>query len=193
VIEIEGKLISLDIFQKQFVCDLSKCKGACCVEGDDGAPLTEEEVHWIEEDLDSIKPYMRKEGVEAVDRDGVYYMDADDEPVTTLVNGGECAFVRFDEQGIAKCTIEEAFEDGKSQFKKPISCHLYPIRVSQLKKYEALNYNSWHLCDPACALGKELKVKTYKFLKEPIIRKWGEDFFNELKLVDSQLERDKRI
>jgi len=193
VIEIEGKLISLDIFQKQFVCDLSKCKGACCVEGDDGAPLTEEEVHWIEEDLDSIKPYMRKEGVEAVDRDGVYYMDADDEPVTTLVNGGECAFVRFDEQGIAKCTIEEAFEDGKSQFKKPISCHLYPIRVSQLKKYEALNYNIWHLCDPACALGKELKVKTYKFLKEPIIRKWGEDFFNELKLVDSQLERDKRI
>ena len=193
MIEIEGKLISLDIFQKEFVCDLSKCKGACCVEGDDGAPLTEEEVQWIEEDLDSIKPYMRKEGVEAVDRDGVFYMDADDEPVTTLVNGGECAFVRFDEQGIAKCTIEEAFEDGKSQFKKPISCHLYPIRVSQLKKYEALNYNNWHLCDPACALGKELKVKTYKFLKEPIIRKWGEDFFNELKLVDSQLEREKRI
>ena len=153
MIELEGKLISLDVFKKQFVCDISICKGACCVQGDDGAPLTLEEVSIIEEDFDKIKPYMRKEGIEAVEHTGVFYMDQDNEPVTTLVNGGECAFVNFDEQGDAKCTIEEAYEDGETEFIKPISCHLYPIRVSKLNKYEALNFNNWHLCDPACLLG----------------------------------------
>ena len=192
VIEIRDKLISLDVFEKQFVCDLSKCKGACCVEGDDGAPLELEEISMMEEDLDRIKPYMRPEGIEAVDHTGVFYMDQDNEPVTTLVHGGECAFVNFDEQGVAKCSIEQAYEDGEANLKKPISCHLYPIRVSQLKKYEALNYNSWHLCEPACLLGESLKVKTFRFLKEPIIRKWGEEFFREMELVDYQLEREKQ-
>ena len=189
VIEIGDKLISLDIFEKQFVCDIAACKGACCVEGDDGAPLTMEEVSMIEEDLEKIKPYMREEGIEVVDQAGVFYMDVDNEPVTSLVNGGECAFVKFDGQGIAKCAIEEAYEDGETNFKKPISCHLYPIRVAKLNNYEALNYNSWHLCEPACKLGESLQVKTYKFLKEPIIRKWGEAFYHELELVDEELSK----
>jgi len=192
VIEIGDKLISLDVFEKQFVCDLSKCKGACCVEGDDGAPLELEELSMIEEDLDGIKPYMKPEGIEAVEHTGVFYMDQDNEPVTTLVQGGECAFVNFDEQGVAKCSIEQAYEDGECHMKKPISCHLYPIRVSRLKKYEALNYNSWHLCEPACQLGESLKVKTFRFLKEPIIRKWGKEFFREMEIVDTQLERERQ-
>lgn len=192
MIELEGKLISLDVFKKQFVCDISICKGACCVQGDDGAPLTLEEVSIIEEDFDKIKPYMRKEGIEAVEHTGVFYMDQDNEPVTTLVNGGECAFVNFDEQGVAKCTIEEAYEDGETEFIKPISCHLYPIRVSKLNKYEALNFNNWHLCDPACLLGESLQVKTYRFLKEPIIRQWGEPFFKELIKIDNQLEIESK-
>jgi hypothetical protein len=189
VIEIGDKLISLDVFEKQFVCDITACKGACCVQGDDGAPLTMDEVSIIEEDLEKIKPYMRKEGIEAVTHTGVFYMDQDNEPVTTLVDGSECAFVNFDAQGIAKCAIEEAYEDGETEFKKPISCHLYPIRVAQLNKYEALNYNTWHLCNPACSLGEALKVKTYQFLKEPIIRKWGEEFYREMEIVGEELEK----
>jgi hypothetical protein len=192
VIELEGKLISLDVFEKQFVCDIGSCKVACCVEGDDGAPLTMEEVSIIEDDLDKFKPYMRKEGIEAVAHTGVFYMDQDNEPVTTLVNGGACAFVNFNEQGVAKCSIEEAYEDGETAFIKPISCHLYPIRVSKLSKYEALNFNSWHLCNPACRLGESLQVKTYRFLKEPIIRQWGNSFFEELIKVDELLEKEKK-
>ena len=192
MIELEGKLISLDVFEKQFVCDIGSCKGACCVEGDDGAPLTMEEVSIIEDDLDKFKPYMRKEGIEAVAHTGVFYMDQDNEPVTTLVNGGACAFVNFNEQGVAKCSIEEAYEDGETAFIKPISCHLYPIRVSKLSKYEALNFNSWHLCNPACRLGESLQVKTYRFLKEPIIRQWGNSFFEELIKVDVLLEKEKK-
>lgn len=189
MIEIEDKLISLDVFEKRFVCDISACKGACCVEGDDGAPLTMEEVSIMEEELESYKPYMRDVGIEAIEHTGVFYMDTDNEPVTTLVNGGECAFVAFDENGVAKCAIEQAYEDGETEFKKPISCHLYPIRVSKLRNYEAINYNSWHLCAPACKLGEALEVKTYRFLKEPIIRKWGANFYKELEIVDRELSK----
>lgn len=189
MLEIDKKLISLDVFEKKFVCDLTACKGACCVEGDAGAPLTFEEVDILEEDLDKIKPYMRKEGIEAVEKDGVFYMDFDNVPVTTLVNGKECAFVRFDEKGTALCSVEDAYNDGKIEFKKPISCHLYPIRVAQLREYEAVNYNEWDICKPACDCGSKLNVPVYKFLKEPIIRKWGEEFFNELEIAAKELEK----
>lgn len=189
MIELEDKLISLDIFEKKFVCDLNACKGACCIEGDAGAPLSLEEVDIIEENLASIKPYMRAEGIEVVEKSGVFYMDEDNEPVTTLVNNAECAFVYFDEKGITKCAIEAAYYDKKIDFKKPISCHLYPIRVAKYRNFEAINYNEWHICKPACACGQKLNVSVYKFLKEPIIRKWGEGFFNELENIDKELEK----
>ncbi len=192
MIEIGNKLISLDVFEKRFVCDLSACKGACCVEGDNGAPLEEEEIDLIEEALEQVKPYMRKEGIEAVEETGVFYMDQDNEPVTTLVNNAECAFVFFDNNGITKCAIEQAYNDDKIDFKKPISCHLYPIRVAKLRTYVALNYNYWNICKDACKLGNELDVKVFKFLKEPIIRKWGEEFYNELEQVDKELEKSNR-
>ena len=192
MIEIGNKLISLDVFEKRFVCDLSACKGACCVEGDNGAPLEEEEIDLIEEALEQVKPYMRKEGIEAVEKTGVFYMDQENEPVTTLVNNAECAFVFFDNNGITKCAIEQAYNDDKIDFKKPISCHLYPIRVAKLRTYVALNYNYWNICKDACKLGNELDVKVYKFLKEPIIRKWGEEFYNELEQVDKELEKSNR-
>jgi hypothetical protein len=191
MVEIDDKLISLDVFEKRFICDLSACKGACCVEGDSGAPLEEEEISIIEDDLDAIKPYMRKEGVDAVDKTGVFYMDEDNEPVTTLVNEAECAFVFFDENNITKCSIEEAYNNGKTNFKKPISCHLYPIRVAKLRNYLAVNYSHWNICRDACKLGEELNVKTYQFLKEPIIRKWGKDFYKEMERVDQELEKKK--
>lgn len=191
MIELEGKLISLDVFEKNFVCDLNACKGACCVEGDAGAPLTFEEVEKMEEDLEKIMPYLTEKGRKAIEEKGVFYMDWDNEPVSTLIDGKECAFVSFDNDGTAKCGIEQAHKDGKTNFKKPISCHLYPIRVAKLSSYEAINYNKWSLCDPACKLGEELQVKTYKFLKEPIIRKWGKDFYSELVKVDEELAKNR--
>jgi hypothetical protein len=191
MIEIEDKIISLDLFEKRFVCDLNACKGACCVKGDHGAPLTFEEVDALEEELDKIQPYMRPEGIEAVAKTGVFYMDDENQPVTTLVNGGECVFVFFDKNNIAKCAVEEAYNQGKTTFKKPISCHLYPIRVAKLRKHEAINYSKWDICEPACKCGEELNVKVYRFLKEPIIRKWGNNFFEELEKIDKALEERK--
>lgn len=188
LLEIKDKIVSLEIFQKNFVCDLESCKGACCVEGDAGAPLTFEEVDIIEEILEDVKPYMRPEGIAAVEKSGVFYMDQENEPVTTLVNGGECAFVYFDERGIAKCAIEKAHAEGKTDFKKPVSCHLYPIREKKINDYTALNYDKWSICDPACKLGDELKVPVYKFLKEPLIRAYGEEFYHELEVVDEELK-----
>ena len=191
LVEIGDKVVSTQIFERKFVCDLNACKGACCVEGDSGAPLTYEEVSILEDDLEAIKPYMRKEGIEAVYKTGVFFMDQDNEPVTTLVNDSECAFVFFDEKGITKCAIEKAHKEGKTNFKKPISCHLYPIRVKQFNDFKGLNYDKWKICEPACACGESLNVPVFKFLKEPLIRAFGEEFFEELLVVDEEIKRQK--
>ena len=188
MIEIDKKLISLDVFEKKFVCDLTACKGACCIEGDAGAPLELEEIDILEENLEKIKPYMRNEGIDAVESQGVFYMDDDNMPVTTLVNDKECAFVRFDKNGTALCAIEDAYNDDVLNFKKPISCHLYPIRVAKIREYQAVNYSEWNICKPACECGSKLNVPVYKFLKEPIIRKWGEEFFTQLEITSKELD-----
>ncbi len=187
MVEIDKTLVSDDVFQKRFLCDLSACKGACCVEGDSGAPLEAEEIDILEDILDDIKPYMRQEGIDRVDETGVFTIDEDGEYVTPLVNNAECAFVQFDKSGIAKCAIEMAFRDGKVDFPKPISCHLYPIRLNELKDFTAVNYHHWPVCDPARACGAKLDVKVYKFLKEPIIRKFGEEYFHKMEAVDKHL------
>lgn len=189
LVEIDNKVISTEIFDRKFVCDLNACKGACCVEGDAGAPLTFEEVDIMEENLELYKPYMRPEGIEEVDKSGVFYIDQDNEPVSALINGGECAFVYFDEKNIAKCAIEKAYLEGKTDWKKPISCHLYPIRVKEFETLTAINYSEWHICEPACACGDKLDVPVYRFLKEPLIRAYGEDFFKELEKVDEELKK----
>ena len=188
IIEIGDILVSDELLEKHFVCDLNACKGACCVEGDDGAPLTEEEVSLIEDHIDDIKPYMTQEGINIVDEKGVFYMDRTNEPVTQLVKKKDCVFVTLDEDGITKCGIEYAYKDGKIPFNKPISCHLYPIRVGHFKTFKSLNYDQWPICSPACKLGDALKVPVYKFLKEPIIRAFGEDLYNELEKVEQQIK-----
>jgi hypothetical protein len=188
LVEIEDKIVSTQIFERQFVCDLTACKGACCIEGDNGAPVTAEEVQIIEANLPKIKSFMRPEGIAAVEKNGVAYLDNDLEPATTLVNGAECAFVFFDDAGIAKCAIEKAQREGHIDFLKPISCHLYPIRTKQFQDYTALNYEKWDICEPACACGEKLEVPVYKFLKEPLIRAFGPKFFQELEVVASELE-----
>lgn len=191
LVEIGDKIVSTQIFERKFVCDLNACKGACCVEGDAGAPLTLEEIDILEEDFEAIKPYMRQEGIDAVEKTGVFYMDQDNEAGTTLVNEKECAFVFFDNNGITKCSIEQAHKEGKTDFKKPISCHLYPIRVKEFNDFTALNYDKWDICSPACACGESLNVPVYKFLKEPLIRAFGEEFFDELSIVDEEIKKQK--
>lgn len=181
MIAIGDTLISEDVVEKKFVCDLNACKGACCVAGDSGAPLDKEELPLLEEVLEAVKPYMNKKGLAAVKKHGAYVVDSDGDYTTTLVSEkAECAFVFFDEQKIAKCAIEQAYTEGKIKWKKPISCHLYPIRISKHKGYDAVNYSHWDICAPACACGQKLEVPVYKFLKEPLIRKYGKEWFAAL-------------
>lgn len=181
MIQIEDKLISEDVFTEQFVCNLSKCKGACCVEGDVGAPLDKNETLILERIFDKVKPYLRPEGVKALEEQGTWTLDPNDNDyVTPMIEGKECAYVIFDEKGVTKCGIEKAYEDGAVDWQKPISCHLYPIRANQYSTFVALNYHEWEICNDACILGKELQVPVYKFLKTPLIRKYGEEFYSTL-------------
>jgi len=183
MIAIDQTLISEDLLEKKFVCDLNACKGACCVAGDSGAPLDKEELPILESLLDKIKPYMVKKGLAAIKKHGAFVIDGDGDYTTTLVSeGAECAFVYFDETSTAKCAIEKAYYDGVISWKKPISCHLYPVRISKHKGYDAVNYSKWDVCKPACVCGEKLDVPVYKFLKEPLIRKYGKDWFKQLEL-----------
>ncbi len=180
MVEIENKLISLDVFEKQFVCDLAACKGACCVEGSGGAPVDEDELELLEKNYEAAKKYLSPESKAEIEKQGFYVVGSDGELETPLLNGEECAYVYYDEKNIAKCAYDTAFRNGESDWLKPISCHLYPIRLSKLSTHIAINYHSWHICEPACRCGSELKVPVFRFLKEPIIRKFGEAFFESL-------------
>jgi hypothetical protein len=181
MIQIDDKLISEDIFSEEFVCNLSKCKGACCVEGDVGAPLDKDETLILERIFEQVKPYLRPEGVKAIEEQGTWVLDpSDNDYVTPMVEGKECAYVIFDEKGITKCGIEKAYEDGAVDWQKPISCHLYPIRIDEYRTFTALNYHKWEICSDACTLGRELKVPIYKFVKTPLIRKYGEEWYQTL-------------
>jgi hypothetical protein len=182
MIAVNNTLVSEAILDKKFVCDLSACKGECCVAGESGAPLEKEEVEVMEKILSKVKPYMTKEGIEAVEKQGVYVIDSDKDLTTPLVNSAQCAFVYF-EKKVALCAIEKAYNEGKIKFKKPISCHLYPIRVTQQKGIEKLEYHRWNICSPACACGDKLNVPVYKFLKGPLTRKYGEKWYEQLTLI----------
>lgn len=162
------------------------------MEGDTGAPLEWAEVDQIKENLDLIKPFMTTNGIDVVDKQGVSYLDEFADPVTSLVEGRDCAFVFRDEQGITKCAIEKAYREGAIPFNKPISCHLYPIRVKKMEKFESLNYDRWSICKDACKLGDELKVPVFRFLKEPIIRKYGEQFYAEMENIEQELKKQKK-
>jgi hypothetical protein len=192
MLQIQGSLISLDVIEKKFCCDLSKCKGACCIEGDSGAPLSDEETAIIEEEYEYFKAYMRPEGVESVEQQGTWVIDVENDKVTPLINGKECVYVIF-EEGIAKCAIEKAFFENKTSFRKPISCHLYPIRTKKYRDFEAVNYYEWHICQPALIHGQETGLYVYKFLKDPLTRKFGKEWYKELTIAAEALRNsDKR-
>ncbi|CAG0996344.1 hypothetical protein FLAV_02619 [Flavobacteriales bacterium] len=193
VIQFEKTLLSDDIFEKKFVCDLKACKGICCVEGESGAPLEKDELEILENIFEEVKPFLRSEGIEAIEKQGKYIIDSDEEYVTPLINGKECAYTLFEKDGTAACGMEKAYLAGKTNFQKPISCHLYPIRVTKLSNgTEALNYSRWDICKAACTLGSKLNVKVYQFLENALVRKYGKKWYDELKEIDRALQKVKK-
>jgi hypothetical protein len=196
MIVIDNILISDDVVEKQFVCDLTKCKGGCCEEGDAGAPLDDEELDMILQHYEKIKPYLTEAAIAEVEKKGKYVYSKEFGWVTpTLGNDREiCVYGTRDEAGIIKCAFEQAYYDGIIQWKKPVSCHLFPVIAYKGKKgsHDRLNYEPREkLCNPACGLGKKLQVSIYEFLKEPLIRKFGEEFYNALDKV-TRLKADKK-
>ena len=172
--------MSADLLRECFACDLTQCKGICCVEGNAGAPLEMDEVDVLEEEWENYRPYMTPEGIEAVERQGFMVVDPDGDYTTPLVDDAECAF-SCEENGITYCAIERAWKEGKTSFRKPISCHLYPIRLASFSNGSiGLNYHRWEVCRPACECGKRLGIPVYRALKEPIVRRFGEDFYHQL-------------
>ena len=186
MIQIGNKLVSMDLFEVEFICHLEKCHGSCCVIGDAGAPLAEGEEKILEEEYDNIKDCISGKGREAIEEQGKWVVDYEGDKVTPLVGGNECAYTYF-ENGIAYCGIEKAWREGKTTFRKPVSCHLYPLRESRVGKYTALNYHNWGICQPARLLGHDQKVPAFRFLREAIERAYGEDFYRELEEVYREL------
>ncbi len=181
MILIEDKIISDDVVVEQFVCNLNACKGACCWEGDYGAPLEENEKLTLEKIYGDVKPFLTEEGIKAIEEQGVFtYYKKEKEYGTPLIHKLACAYMTKDENGIAQCGIEQAHKAGKTDFRKPISCHLYPIRIKKYDGFEAVNYDSWDICSAACELGKQLKMPVYQFVKDALIRKYGEEFYKAL-------------
>jgi hypothetical protein len=193
MIAIGNVLLGDEIAEEHFVCDLDRCKGGCCVDGDCGAPLTEEETVILADIYQDIKPYLCADYIPEIEKQGTHTIDIQYGNVTPAVNGGICVYGYTDEKGTVKCAIEKAWKAGKTDFRKPISCHLFPIRVIEHPGYEALNYEPREtLCQPACTLGRKLKVPVYVFLKEPLIRKYGTEFYEALEAVAENLASKKK-
>ena len=192
MIAIDDILVSDHVVEEQFVCDLDKCKGGCCVDGDAGAPLENAELKELNAVYNAVLPYLSEEAKIIIKSEGKYVYDQEFGWVTPTISNGMCAYGMIDEKGIVKCAIEQAFIDGKTNWKKPISCHLFPVRIKKTKRGELVNYEPREdLCAAACSLGKKLKLPVYQFLKEPLIRKYGKDFYEALAATATHLETSK--
>ena len=191
MILFKDKLLSEAIFEEHFVCDLSACKGKCCVEGDTGAPLEPFELAELEGVLDAVRPYLSKAHQDVLDAQGPYALDDEDGVFKTSLHESKHCVCAIEKGGVTLCGIEEAYNDNKVTFRKPISCHLYPIRITKLNDTEALNYEEWEICKAACALGEQLKTPVYAFVKDALVRKYGEAFFEELEQLAEYLNREK--
>lgn len=184
--QLGNTIVSEEIIDNDFLCNLNACKGACCIDGEAGAPLEDRETGVLLEIYRKVKPYLRPEGIAAIEEQGTFVKGEDGEWETPLVDNKECAYVTFNEAGIAQCGLEKAYLAGATKWKKPISCHLYPVRVKEYSSLIAVNYHKWEICDPACLLGKEMQVPIYVFVKEALIRKFGASWYGELEEVARQ-------
>ena len=191
IIQIDDKLISADVFEKHFACDIAQCAGICCVLGDSGAPLEEEEKTLLENEYEHYAAYMKPEGRKAVEEQGHTVIDPDGDLVTPLIKGKECAYSCFDAEGVCYCAIERAFLEGKTKFRKPFSCYLYPIRLKQLHEHIALNYDTWHACEAARAKGAKEKIPVFRFLKEPLIARFGQAFYDKMEEWAQEVQGDE--
>jgi len=180
MIVYEDYIISDELVKEKFCCDLKKCKGACCVLGDAGAPLLESELSILDDIYEDIKAFLPEDSKQIIEKQGKYAIDFQGEYVTPLVDSKHCAYVFIDEQNIARCAIEKAFLQGKIDFRKPISCYLYPIRISKFNDYDAINYHQWDICKDARRLGKKMNISVCEFLKEPITEKFGSEMYEML-------------
>lgn len=180
MIQIDDTLVSLDVIEKFFLCDLSHCKGECCVEGDSGAPLEPGEVEELEKVLPVVWNDLSEKAKAVIDRQGVSYVDEEGDRVTSIVDGKDCVFTCYDSDGTCKCAVEKAFREGKTSFYKPVSCHLYPVRITEYPDFKAVNYHKWDVCKAAALLGEKERVRVYQCLKEPLVRKFGEQWYAAL-------------
>lgn len=191
MIEIDDKIVSLDLLRECFVCDLQRCKGLCCVEGNAGAPLEAEEVELLKAEYEHYKPYLTGEGIAAIEQQGFMVLDEEGDLTTPLVNNAQCAYA-YTENGITLCAVERAYREGRCGFRKPISCHLYPIRVVRFSNGTlGLNYHRWEVCRPAVACGRKAGIPVYKALREPIIRRFGEEFYKALEAAEEYLREQE--
>ena len=184
-------IVSEDIIEKDFVCNLGACKGECCISGAAGAPVTKDEVVILKDIYPKVKPFLRPEGIAAIDKQGTHVLSTTNELETPLVDQKECAYVTFSENGTAGCGIEDAYNAGVIDFKKPISCHLYPVRTRAYETFTAVNYHQWQICTPACTLGQSLQVPVYQFVKEALTRKFGQAWYDELCLVAEEYKKQQ--
>lgn len=190
MIQIDNTIISLDLISQGFLCDLSQCFGICCLEGDSGAPLTEEEQKLLPEIYPKVKAYLTRKGIEVIDKEGFYMTDSDGDVVTPLIDNRECAYA-IREKGVWLCAIEKAFELGEISFQKPLSCHLYPVRITEYRDFTAVNYDREHSCSSARKLGKHKGILLYRFLKEPLIRQFGQEWYDQLDAVATNDESEQ--
>ena len=193
MVQIQDTIVSFDVITKEFCCDLKKCKGACCIEGDAGAPVTADEIAEIEQLLPVIRQDLSEQALKVIDAQGVAYPDPEGELVTSIVNGKDCVFTVYGEDGCCYCAIEKAWREGKCSFMKPVSCHLYPIRVKRLGQFWGLNYDRWDVCQAAAIKGHREGIPVYRYLKEPLIRRFGQAWYDELELTVSEMKRQNLI
>ncbi len=191
MIQIDDKIVSLDVIEETFVCDLNACKGICCVDGDAGAPVEQSEIKQIEEAFDKVKKYLSEKKLKEIEKQGLVEKDVDGDYVTPCVDGGECVYLTKENE-IFKCVFEIAYRKGEIDFLKPISCHLYPIRLSKYDNFIAVNYEKRDICEVGRILGKKNNVKVYEFLKEPITRAFGEKWYSEFDFVAKKYTEQKK-
>jgi hypothetical protein len=192
MINIDNVIISVDVFLKKFSCDIQKCSGSCCLYGDAGAPLEDNELIEIKENFNIIKNYISEENIKILENEGYFYKDSENDWVTTLINNKQCAF-SYIHNGIFFCAIEKAYLDNKIKFRKPVSCHLYPLKIKKYKEFYTLNFDKWEICNPALIKGDKENMPVFRFVKEALIRKFGEEFYCKLEITYNELLKDKDL
>lgn len=193
IFEIDNKILSEDLFCQFFACDISRCKGACCVEGDEGAPLLEEETHLLEREFESLQPFLDRASREFLEKEGRWVQGGDGKPCTPLVHNGPCAYALVSPDGRARCGIEVAWQNGATSLRKPLSCHLYPLRITKSGDFDLLNYHRWDICSSACENGCSLEMPLFRFLKEALVRAYGSSFYEALEATYVYYCQNKEI